>query len=744
MQQNLRRSPSSGTFAEGAFYVFNADGDNGFVIVSADDRTTAILGYADTGSLDLGNLPENAAWWLQSYASQIKSLGSAVNLAAPLQTPGAEVVAPLMTCKWDQPEPYNNQCPKDSNGKCYTGCVATAMAQVIRYYQWPKSVGALPAYTSLKKDGDNDIAMDALPATSFDWNKLKDTYVKRDGEPQYTEDEANEVAKLMRYCGQSIKMQYGSRSSSGNIHVATMVNYFGFSKTAREIIHIGFGAEEWEKLIYDELTARRVVLYGGGNESGAHQFVIDGFDGKGLFHVNWGWNGDSDGYFVIRLLNPDGRGIGGGPSGNGYSQDQSAIIGLKIPEDGDVAAEPVVYHHLELAENAPTVYSRTSASENFKDVRCGTSFIYSGIAVPTIDYRLEIWQNGIFKEVVLEIFTEKLMEDKSQGWQEKLTFCKNYADGTYEVRVSYRINGTEAWKAPRYDVQGKTCFVTIKGNQLTIAESANTVTINSVDIKGDCVTYRPMTATVSWTRPADNDINENAFYVWMKGADAPSGSMSSVIAKGETEVLVISFRAKKTGTYTLYLSSDYDGKKKIYDIPGTYTFKAIKKQDLNMNWDDKNINGTEPNYILEANEFHPKVTIQNEGANAYDDYVILQLTPVDANGQPMGDKMIVRKQVSLAAGASLEDDKAIQGDFTALTDGQRYEFCTYHYTNENDGNTYYKWILQVFFTVKSPTGIHAVEATDKADAPVYNMMGQRVGKSQKGLVICKGRKYMNR
>ena len=100
--------------------------------------------------------------------------------------------------------------------------------------------------------------------------------------------------------------------------------------------------------------------------------------------------------------------------------------------------------------------------------------------------------------------------------------------------------------------------------------------------------------------------------------------------------------------------------------------------------------------------------------------------------------------MSLAAGASLEDDKAIQGDFTALTDGQRYEFCTYHYTNENDGNTYYKWILQVFFTVKSPTGIHAVEATDKADAPVYNMMGQRVGKSQKGLVICKGRKYMNR
>ncbi len=131
-EKHLRRAATSNTFAQDAFYVFNADGNNGFVIVSADDRTLPILGYADAGHLDMNNLPENAAYWLKDYAQQIKSLSSQVSLAAPYRAPGTTVVPPLMKCHWDQDDPYNKQCPKDSKGQCYTGCVATAMAQVSR------------------------------------------------------------------------------------------------------------------------------------------------------------------------------------------------------------------------------------------------------------------------------------------------------------------------------------------------------------------------------------------------------------------------------------------------------------------------------------------------------------------------------------------------------------------------------------------------------------------------------------
>ena len=111
-QKNLRRAATANTFAQDAFYVFNADGNQGFVIVSADDRTEAILGYADAGSLDLNRLPANAAAWLQDYAHQIKSLDEGVNLAAPHRAPGTEKVL-MKTAKWNQEEPYNGMCPKD-------------------------------------------------------------------------------------------------------------------------------------------------------------------------------------------------------------------------------------------------------------------------------------------------------------------------------------------------------------------------------------------------------------------------------------------------------------------------------------------------------------------------------------------------------------------------------------------------------------------------------------------------------
>ena len=166
-QKNLRRAATANTFAQDAFYVFNADGNQGFVIVSADDRTEAILGYADAGSIDLNRLPANAVAWLQDYAHQIQSLDEGVNLAAPHRAPGTEKVL-MNTAKWNQEEPYNGMCPKDDKGQCYTGCVATAMAIVMKYYEWPKSVKGLDAYTVPERDGKKGFDVGELPAATFD------------------------------------------------------------------------------------------------------------------------------------------------------------------------------------------------------------------------------------------------------------------------------------------------------------------------------------------------------------------------------------------------------------------------------------------------------------------------------------------------------------------------------------------------------------------------------------------------
>lgn len=161
------------TVGDNQFYVFNAEGQNGFVIVSADDRTIPVLGYADKGSLELDKLPVNARRWLESYAEQIKALGDDVQTDTHPRRVLGSPVSPLLTCQWDQGAPYNLQCPTYGEDHCVTGCVATAMAQVMYYHKWAEVVNAtLPSYMTAK-----NLYVDELPPTAFKWGKMKDEYV---------------------------------------------------------------------------------------------------------------------------------------------------------------------------------------------------------------------------------------------------------------------------------------------------------------------------------------------------------------------------------------------------------------------------------------------------------------------------------------------------------------------------------------------------------------------------------------
>ena len=185
------------------FYVFNYDG-GGYVIVSGDDRAEEILGYGD-GYLDMNNIPSNMRWWLGQYKEQIEFLIKNPNLqvmksgnTSTMLT--ASTVAPMLTCIWDQTEPFWNQCPTYNGSKCYTGCVATAMAQVMYYWKYPAQLPALSSYTTAASPRFN---VPALPGITLDWDNMIDDYTG-----SYTTAQANAVAWLMRYCGQSCQMMY--------------------------------------------------------------------------------------------------------------------------------------------------------------------------------------------------------------------------------------------------------------------------------------------------------------------------------------------------------------------------------------------------------------------------------------------------------------------------------------------------------------------------------------------------------
>lgn len=311
---------------EGQLYAVNR-GEEGFVIVSGDDCCEAVLGYADKGSFCMETAPAQVKAWLQDYVRQQEAV--AAGRASVVKRMAGERVAiePKLTTQWNQDAPYNNMCVMEfedgTSSQCVTGCIAVAMAQVLKYYEWPEDpVPAMEAYHPWL-----NTSMSALPSVTFDWQNMRvSAYTGNESEEQL-----NAVAQLIRYCGQSVHMQYGTTFSGAvSEEVPTaLAQYFGFDESAHLVYRQNYTIDGWESLIYEELSQRGPVIYNGVSTGGGHSFILDGYDGEGYYHVNWGWGGLCDGYFLLTTMNPDSNvGIGASSTSDGYSIDQSAVVGV--------------------------------------------------------------------------------------------------------------------------------------------------------------------------------------------------------------------------------------------------------------------------------------------------------------------------------------------------------------------------------------------------------------------------------
>ena len=282
------------------YFVFNAADGKAFVIVAGDDRAEEILGYGE-GSLDMTNLPCNLQWWLDQYKEQIEFLianpdEKVEKASSPrFDGDGSLVIAPMLTCIWSQSEPYYNQCPMYKGERCVTGCVATAMAQVMYYWRYPEHCNGVSSYWCRSLGA----MVPALPATTFEWDDMLDSY-----SGEYTTAQANAVAKLMRYCGQSCNMSYSPDGSGSYVHNQLQgMKHFGYNPYATMLNWSDYDLESWEELLLDDLRSGYPVLYSGNDPmAGGHAFVLDGyFDGK--YHINWGWASTGNGYFALGAFN---------------------------------------------------------------------------------------------------------------------------------------------------------------------------------------------------------------------------------------------------------------------------------------------------------------------------------------------------------------------------------------------------------------------------------------------------------
>ncbi len=655
-QKQVRRAAAVG---DNQFYVFNAEGQNGFVIVSADDRTTPVLGYADKGSLEMNKLPVNARRWLEGYAEEIKALGEDVQANThPRRVIGAPV-APLLTCHWDQGAPYNLQCPIDGEYNSVTGCVATAMAQVMYYHKWPQSATtAIPAYTTSTKK----LNLSELPATTFKWNLMKDDYSYDE-----TGAAADAVAELMRYCGQAVRMDYTSNESGANVGAAHLINYFGYSKTAQNMNRSYYTTTEWEAMIYKELSNARPVLYSGNSGSGGHQFVIDGYDDKGLFHVNWGWGGYADGHFVLSVLNPDGRGIGGGSSSNGYTRWQAAIIGVQ-PDHGEPAAKPDIFF---MSQYDTYQFTRSGSTQDFTDVAVTGWIGFWGEGSVTVDHAWALYKGSNF----LKILDTKADITINEGYFSyaggNLSFGANLDNGIYELRELYRYPGETEWKKCGL-YNDNILLAEISGNNLTLKYSSDiekAIKINEVTVNGVKKTGRNMSAVINWTN--NGYVNENPFYVWLGSDSEFAAAVSSYLESGKTEDLEIAFTSKNAGTLTLAISTDYDKQNIVYQTEITIEQSLPQSLETSMT-----IEG-EKNMTIEGTTINATFTFKNTGNNVYDDLIVFQLQHIDDDWNYIGDPVEVVKNINLAAGEQTQ----VNVQFPDLIAGEKYYLVAYYFSS---------------------------------------------------------------
>lgn len=336
----VRAEASSAVSGTNVYYAFNLEG-GGFVIIAGEDRAPQVLGYSDKGQLDFNNLPYGMQGLLSGYKQEIEFLQNykGDDLVPAQQSFNAtDGVEPLIKTTWGQEMPYYLQCPKKDGEYCVVGCVATAMAQVMYYWKFPEGSNALAGFNS---SGYGYV--DALPATTFDYRLMLNSYCHWDWntstliQDTYTDAQAQEVAKLGRYCGQAVNMQYSPDGSGAytNNQLAAMKN-FGFRSSAQLVEKDGWGwwssnytTAEWEAMIKTELDAGRPILYSANDPSaGGHAFICDGYNNDGKFHFNMGWYGTCDGWYVSTALNMTHR------SGENlkFNSGHEMLIGVEPPE----------------------------------------------------------------------------------------------------------------------------------------------------------------------------------------------------------------------------------------------------------------------------------------------------------------------------------------------------------------------------------------------------------------------------
>ena len=608
--------------ANDAFYVFNIGKAEGFVIVSNDDCTDDILGYADKGEIIPEDMPENMKAWLQGYADEIKwmrdhHIGGKADAGARRRAAVKTMIAPLLKTTWDQGEPYNNNCPVFVTGttRCVTGCVATAMAQVLNYHgqknRGPaQTLATIPAYDCNTNwggnwDGYKKVHVDEIQAgVVFNWNNMLNDYSGNASDAQKTA-----VATLMQCCGASVCMEYkdqdhGSSASDYNVPLA-LKTYFGYDADTRYVRRVDYTIMDWNNLIYSELASDRPVFYGGRSTGGGHAFVVDGYDGDGFFHVNWGWGGYCDGNFRLSALDPESNsGIGASSTKDGYNTGQDAIIGAQ-PSTGSA----VEVDNSLLLGNIKGV-SGTSINVDYTN--------WSG-KQNSFNYGIGYMSNG----TIVLASAEGTCNLPNETYISPNVQISNLADGSYKLFPISKVTTSTIWKT-NVDVERDYVLAEVSNEIITL--TINTLTphlaVSAMTFSGMQYVNNTQNVEVTIT---NTDGDEFTGYVYMFVSQTENmgtfvNKKNIAVTKNGNTTIDMSFLPTAAGTYTVWICSDEAGTNILGS--GSVTIESIS----NVNNSDLQIiacsfDGEDPSTLRPDDDGSP-----NQITDIYTNNVVAHIT----------------------------------------------------------------------------------------------------------------------
>ena len=685
---------------QASYYIFNTTGNQGYVIVSGDDRTTPVLGFTDSGNFDPNNVPANMKVWLENYAQEISSLDmlgiTGNDFSAPRPTRNS--ISPLITSHWDQAGPYWKYCPEfmdiDENGDtvgelAYTGCVATSMAQIMNYYKLPMACSQIiPSYivTYYWQEEYGAFETDPLDPIYFDWDNMRDNYTGAE-----TEAEQDAVAWLMLYAGCAAHMQYGvNASSTSDPYIPTALNEY-FNYDAKLVYRSDYDQKDWEDMIYNELAEGRPMIYNGrAGTGGGHSFVCDGYAYGDYFHINWGWGGLGDGYFVLSVLNPYAGGIGSTTSLEGYNIDQTAVIGIQPGYSG----EPEEVDHRLTVWNMYYTGTRTferSDDGSFKlnkrryikvtsedHIDDGTKYL-RGIALYD--------SNDNFVELIAQTYYGSSYISVTDSWPENQSsttypFGKGITSGVYKIKPVCSIQGSNEWKplieSDRYYIEA-----TFNGNWVTFADHP-VVDLQSLNFEftgGEKVGLAEQCHVTVKNNSADRYSGRLFLYVDNENIDE-YGEYTTVveaeIPAGGTKVVTFNFTPKNAGAKSAYLST-YDNTWSP-SIPGSGSVNIAGTVTYPMNLSvDINAMGADEDMIIYDSHIKFKVDVTNNNTDGeYNRYILAPLFIVDENNHGSMVTYLSRNVV-IPAG----ETQTFYFEFDNLAFGSRYALNIYG-RNEND------------------------------------------------------------